>query len=770
MDSYLNKQNKLQINVVRFNSDDNGHKCGYCEKEKTSFSFGISIDSYPVEIYEKMMKDGWRRCGDYVYIPNLEKSCCKLYTCLLNVGEFKINKDQIKVMKRFRKYLSGEYEENLEKIKKADLKETLGHEYKIKINSIKGERKLYQFFRDNNRGKFEDNNNNSNPCDKEASYNLIMGRLNHDLEKLIDEIHLYFVTSLRDLLTIFFKCELKELVMYFFDQFKKDKNNFYIPLEIYEISLEYDEDISIDIMDRALNHSNVKGSYMGICLIKKYFKLARKLLKYRKCKEYLNSPPPDTDEYIGLMSKLQVNAKFKKIDEITYKHPRQSIKFFDILNKVNSLTSNGDTISDNTTTFNNNEEDSISTGTKPGRNQKLNSTFNRAKRIMLSEKEDSFIKFPKKNIRSNIYFHQMSISNLTNNFKNKIYLKQRDSISIKPKITIYNDSSEINILDSQVDNISNFYENKDNIVSKLKEKQNESRNDKNQIPTIKIHSDINRKRRSSVIPNMAIMARGSLKNNLLTKTRERRKSFFIPFNEHSTPTGQLSIISNNPIIDDKDKVSINSKLKSNLSNIKNESESSEEESNDEENEKKISIKHNLPKASTSLKQITINPLKIDSKISTRNKFKIKYEKKAKNLVKNFKKGKIKLNVQLVLIDELRNGEFACDALCLLSSIEETSLNLNYCQKIFSYILVFTSHEETITKCREPLLFIALAAEFLLKIGNLNKKVLYKAQAVAQEILELGEKIQSSIQDEEMLNYYLKDKFDHKNRNPIEIYA
>ena len=118
MDSYLNKQNKLPINVVRFNSDDNGHKCGYCEKEKTSFSFGISIDSYPVEIYEKMMKDGWRRCGDYVYIPNLEKSCCKLYTCLLNVDEFKINKDQIKIMKRFKRYLSGEYEQNLEKIKK----------------------------------------------------------------------------------------------------------------------------------------------------------------------------------------------------------------------------------------------------------------------------------------------------------------------------------------------------------------------------------------------------------------------------------------------------------------------------------------------------------------------------------------------------------------------------------------------------------------------------------------------------------------------------
>ena len=83
------------------------------------------------------------------------------------------------------------------------------------------------------------------------------------------------------------------------------------------------------------------------------------------------------------MSKLQVNEKFKKIDEITYKHPRESIKIFEFLNQVNTITSNDETISDGTTTLNNNEEDSISTNTKYDKNQKLNSTFNRFKRIML---------------------------------------------------------------------------------------------------------------------------------------------------------------------------------------------------------------------------------------------------------------------------------------------------------------------------------------------------------------------------------------------------
>jgi arginine-tRNA-protein transferase len=117
---------------VRLNDDKEGHKCGYCNNPKGSFSFGTSIKDYPVEIYEKMMKDGWRRCGDYVYIPNLEKSCCKLYTCRLNVEDFKINKEQKKVMKRFRKYLSGEYELNKEKIKK-EMKEKKTNDVPMKI-------------------------------------------------------------------------------------------------------------------------------------------------------------------------------------------------------------------------------------------------------------------------------------------------------------------------------------------------------------------------------------------------------------------------------------------------------------------------------------------------------------------------------------------------------------------------------------------------------------------------------------------------------------
>ena len=114
--------NNIPLNILNLYPDNYGSECGYCKKKGSSYSFGTVINSYPVDKYERMMKDGWRRCGNYVYIPNLEKSCCKIYTHRLNVEDFQINKEQKKVMKRFRKYLSGEYEQNLEKNKKKEEK------------------------------------------------------------------------------------------------------------------------------------------------------------------------------------------------------------------------------------------------------------------------------------------------------------------------------------------------------------------------------------------------------------------------------------------------------------------------------------------------------------------------------------------------------------------------------------------------------------------------------------------------------------------------
>lgn len=120
------KEGKIaEVNVLRLNNDDKGHHCGYCNQQNSSHSFGFTSEKYSVELYDEMMLEGWRRCGDYVYKPNLDLSCCRLFTCRLDVSEFKINKKQRKVMRRFRKYISGKYEEKKQKIKDdVALKET----------------------------------------------------------------------------------------------------------------------------------------------------------------------------------------------------------------------------------------------------------------------------------------------------------------------------------------------------------------------------------------------------------------------------------------------------------------------------------------------------------------------------------------------------------------------------------------------------------------------------------------------------------------------
>ena len=109
-------------------------KCGYC-KLPNCVMYGLSLDYIPIDIYEEMYFKGWTRCGDYFYKSSYEKTCCKLYQPRININEFKISNEQKKVMKRFRKYLSGKYEEN--KLKNKDNiiknKEKIEDIFQIKI-------------------------------------------------------------------------------------------------------------------------------------------------------------------------------------------------------------------------------------------------------------------------------------------------------------------------------------------------------------------------------------------------------------------------------------------------------------------------------------------------------------------------------------------------------------------------------------------------------------------------------------------------------------
>ena len=113
----MNK-NVLNVNLRNMISDNIPIYCGYCRNpisnmyNKTSYKYKLKLKSIPIDIFEEMVTKGWTRCGNEVYISSYEKTCCKLYQPRLNINNFKISNEQKKIMKRFRKYLSGQYEEN----------------------------------------------------------------------------------------------------------------------------------------------------------------------------------------------------------------------------------------------------------------------------------------------------------------------------------------------------------------------------------------------------------------------------------------------------------------------------------------------------------------------------------------------------------------------------------------------------------------------------------------------------------------------------------
>ena len=113
-----------------------------------------------------------------------------------------------------------------------------------------------------------------------------------------------------------------------------------IEQEIYETVLDYDEDIAIDILDRAINSSNAKEWYIKVCLLKKYFRLARRLLKFKVCRNCLiTSISNETDDYIEFLSKIQVRQKKIQFEKIKFQDNVEEIKIINFMKEKDSSDS-----------------------------------------------------------------------------------------------------------------------------------------------------------------------------------------------------------------------------------------------------------------------------------------------------------------------------------------------------------------------------------------------------------------------------------------------
>jgi arginyl-tRNA--protein-N-Asp/Glu arginylyltransferase len=117
MDDYSNN-NILRINISDLSPDFLPSGCGYCKdiitgvRKQTSYKYRLNLNSIPIDIFEDLVMKGWSRCGGIIYKTSYEKTCCKLYQPRVNINNFVISNEQKKIMKRFKKFLSGEYEEN----------------------------------------------------------------------------------------------------------------------------------------------------------------------------------------------------------------------------------------------------------------------------------------------------------------------------------------------------------------------------------------------------------------------------------------------------------------------------------------------------------------------------------------------------------------------------------------------------------------------------------------------------------------------------------
>ena len=667
--------------------------------EKGTFSF---LSDNELIIFRKILNNAARRKLYYGFeflIKNIE------YCFILSEG---------RIWKNIGKKMTYEqvfnlwsiYEENLEVIRSTNLRTTISLEYKNKIDSLTQEYKLKEFYIKKNKNKNDFDIENI----KEALSNISYKRA-----KLESEIHLFFVTCLKELLVIFFKSELKELVMYFFDKYKESNQELHVPIDIYEICLDYDEDISIDIMENALDQENAKGCYMQLALIKKYFRLARRLLKFKNCREYLNSPPPDSFDYIGWISKIQVKNRKKISENITYKHSMGELKIIDFLrqnsnNEIKRSVQN----SRNKTVIGGEKQRKVSDKEKGAFSSIKNSFFQGGGisplKALIDYEDDA-------NSNNNIKTTNGNYTNTNSDLLTNTLIQNRNILNSE----LGDKNQRLSLQSENKKKKVNFSVNTSNFFKRVKYHLGAKPEKTEASPLTPLKHSARMSKYGSTYNNCTSMSPLEGGKSMFyrgTFNKNRRRSVHIPgCIDNYTSTNRLTVLSPR--------------------------NSSDEDDYSESQIESVNLNINSLK-----RKETIDDIKLET----------------------VKKGKFNINVQIVLIEQLKYGEYVCDCLCLLLSIQDKSFNLIYCEKIFTNILVFTIHEEAITKCNEPLLFVALSAELLNKVGRLSRKLQYKAQTVTNEILELGEKLQSSMRDGEVLHFYLKEQTDYKGRNALEIFA
>ena len=678
------------------------------------------------------------------------------------------------------------YYSNIEMIRKTKLKSTIQIEFKQQLDKIK--MKLNELKRtmtnNNNNDNINKNKNinnqdefNNKDDDNDKNDNIIKKNKLLFKKNEIEKINqLYFVTCLKELLVIFFKYDLKELVLYFLQQIKIHKK---IPLEIFEICLQYDEDICINIMNDILTKDNVKENYMQICIFKKYFTLGNLLSKFKVCKNYLNTQPTKSNEkYMLLLYKymnrikknefnkaLFVKKRFNEGDKLItmFKEDNNTINkdsndFTNNNNYFININGNNMNYNNNSNTYTNNYYNyhyyntnitnthmNNNNGGYTGRNHYHNHYYSNN---LLNKIESSKFNVNSHNVSSIVDNINTSVKNggikynQNNNLnKNKTILSDiinpRFSLNItSPSIT----KDKKNYFKNKIHNINN----NNIIINNLKSPN------KNllALPNFSIYAQlVNKKIDNNHFSNKSIKTYSRDLNN--SKSNLLNMSYFSP--KKAKKKSNLKLIKNKSF-------NFLPTFKRFINNIKN---LNTQKSN-------LILKDPSNNKKTVLNNINMKKSKNNKNIS--NKKKSSIDSSIDGIFSSIQSSKSDLNIQLILIEHLCFGQYLYNCISLLISINLSSINPKYIERTCQYLLTYTTSSDAIAKCPYPLLSLVLSAEYLIKIGKLNKKLQNKTNTVANELLKLALSIQQSINNLDTLNYYLCRQFDNNGRNTLMICA
>ena len=102
---------------LQFCADDSRPRenCSYCRNQRQTFAgeehpahyFPTSFICTKLrsDDYESLLARGFTRCGSYLYLRSIVKSCCESYNYKVDTDEFTLTKEQTKCLRRFHRYL-----------------------------------------------------------------------------------------------------------------------------------------------------------------------------------------------------------------------------------------------------------------------------------------------------------------------------------------------------------------------------------------------------------------------------------------------------------------------------------------------------------------------------------------------------------------------------------------------------------------------------------------------------------------------------------------